>query len=96
MKNTSSKHEIEVYLQNRLRKSYPSISKRHLEDAVQKMSDIVKFLVDIPLCESAAVGIGFSVKQSSETIAKDNGLDADKICDIIFEASRALSRKSSN
>jgi hypothetical protein len=80
------KAKISNYLMEQLEKKFPSATKKQLQNASKRMGEIVHFLVNIPLCESAAVGIGFSVKQSSEDIAKENNLDGDTVCKIIFDA----------
>lgn len=94
MKTEKSEVEISHYLMLQLEKNFPSAMKKQLQNACKRMNKIVNTLMKIPPCESAAVGIGFSVKQSSESIAKDNNLDGDILCNLIFDTVRYFSKRS--
>lgn len=91
MNRNKPKINVSKYLMERLEKNFSSATKKQLQNASKRMGEIARFLINIPLCESAAVGIGFSVKQSAEDIARDNNLDGDIVCKIIFDTVHVFS-----
>lgn len=84
--------EVQNYLMEQLEKKCNLATKKQLQNASKRMSILVHHLTNIPACESTAIGIGFSVRKSSEDIAKDNNLDCDTVCNVIFAATKKFSR----
>ena len=66
---------------------YPSITKEHLQDASKRMNILVNWLKQVLSnpSESSAIGIGYSIKESAKEIAKDDDLDSDLVCAMIFD-----------
>lgn len=95
MSRATGKKEVEKHIVAQLKENFRSITKDQLRNVTEKMTEITDILINIPLCESAAVGIGFSIRQSAESTAKENNLDAEILSNIIFNSVRFL-RKCSN
>lgn len=84
--------KVEDYLMEELETRCNLATKEQLQNASERMSMLVHQLLDIPPCEGAAIGIGFSIKKNSEEIAKDYSLDCDTICNILFATVKRFSR----
>jgi len=70
-----------------LKRKYPNITKEHLQDASKHMNILVNWLKQVLSnpSESSAIGIGYSIKESAKEIAKDDDLDSDIVCAMIFD-----------
>jgi hypothetical protein len=80
-------------LHDKLRSGYPSASDSDIDGASHETSLVAEKLVNIPLCESAGVGVGHALKLGSESIAQRFHLDADNVVDILLETVRRFSRR---
>ena len=76
------------HIATQLRRNFHSTTQDQLRNATEKMTEIDRSLMNIPLSESAAVEIGLSVRQSAEDIVKEKELDAEILCHIIFDSVR--------
>jgi hypothetical protein len=94
MRKAMEREKVEKHVAAQLKKSFRSMTEDQLKNATEKITEIIRFLIDMPLCESAAVGIGFSVRQSAEDIAEENNLDAEILCKIVFDSIRVLRNRS--
>jgi hypothetical protein len=74
-------------MEKELKRKYPSITKEHLQDASKRMNILVNWLKQVLSnpSESSAIGIGYSIKESAKEIAKDDDLDSDLVCAMIFD-----------
>jgi hypothetical protein len=74
-------------IEKELKREYPNITKEHLEDASKRMNILVNWLKQVLSnpSESSAIGIGYSIKESAKEIAKDDDLDSDIVCVMIFD-----------
>ena len=82
--------EMQDYAMGQLEKKCNLATERLLRNASKQMSALVHKITNIRACESAAVGIGLSVRESSEDIAKDNDLDGHIVCNVAFAAVKKL------
>ena len=74
-------------MEKELKRKYPSVTKEHLQDASKRMNILVNWLKQVLSnpSESSAIGIGYSIKESAKEIAKDDDLDSDLVCAMIFD-----------
>lgn len=74
-------------IEKELKRKYPNITKEHLQDASKRMNVLVNWLKQVLSnpSESAAIGIGYSIKESAKEIAKDDDLDSNIVCAMIFD-----------
>jgi len=74
-------------IEKELKRKYPNIAKEHLQDASKRMNILVNWLKQVLSnpSESSAIGIGYSIKESAKEIAKDDDLDSDLVCAMIFD-----------
>lgn len=74
-------------IERELKRKYPNITKEHLQDASKRMNILVNWLKQVSSnpSEVSAIGIGYSIKESAKEIAKDDGLDSDIVCAMIFD-----------
>ena len=74
-------------IEKELKRKYPNITKEHLQDASKRMNILVNWLKQVlsKPSESSAIGIGYSIKESAKEIAKDDDLDSDIVCSMIFD-----------
>jgi hypothetical protein len=70
------------------------MTKEHLQDASKRMNILVNWLKQIllNLSESSAIGIGYSIGESAKEIAKDDDLDSDMVCAMIFDKLKKKTR----
>ncbi|MGD0495382.1 MAG: hypothetical protein ABSB28_05010 [Candidatus Bathyarchaeia archaeon] len=87
--------EIQEYLMKRLEMKCNLVTKKQLQNASKRMSTLVHQLTNDPACESAAIRVVFSVRKSSEDIVKENDLDCDVVCSIVFIVAKEFSRSLS-
>ena len=76
------------HIATQLRRNFQSTTQDQLRNATEKMTQIDRSLMNIPLSESVAAEIGLSVRQSAEDIVKEKELDAEILCHIIFDSVR--------
>jgi hypothetical protein len=74
-------------MEKELKRKYPNITKEHLQDASKRMNVLVDWLKQVlsKPSGSSAIGIGYSIKESAKEIAKDDDLDSDIVCAMIFD-----------
>jgi len=94
MSIVTGKKKVEKHIVALLKENFQSITKDQLRNVTKKMTEITNILINIPLSESAAVGIGFSIRQSAESIAEENNLDAEILSNIIFNSVQLLRKRS--
>ena len=77
-------------IEEELKRKYPNITKEHLQDASKCMNILVNWLKQVLSnpSEGPAIGIGYSIRESAKEIAKDNDLNSDIVCAMIFDSAR--------
>ena len=76
------------HVATRPRRNFQSTTLDQLRNATEKMTEIDRSLMNVPLSDSVAVEIGLSVRQSAEDIVKEKELIAEILCHIIFDSVR--------
>ena len=69
---------------SKLETCFPIVPKEKIEKASEKITYLARQLSNMPVCESAAIGLGSSTKTVAKEIANENGLETGKVYDIIM------------
>jgi len=61
------------------------LGKNCSNEAVKRIANLIQTLKNLPVCESASVGVGSSINEECNRIAKDFHLDSDIVDKIVFD-----------
>jgi hypoxanthine phosphoribosyltransferase len=76
--------DLKKLVKDKLETCFPTVPKEKIKNASEKITCLARQLSSMPLCESAAIGVGFSIRAVAKEIANDNGLETGTVYDIIM------------